>query len=101
MSDQAREIALTDSRLDDLERFRDVDFEQWKASMEKRFADAFPGGDHVGHCRYHDLMIEQLHDRKRLIRAIQEKTISGLVWAAVVGGGAALWFWFKAQVKGG
>lgn len=88
-----------DQRLDDLERFRDVDFKHWQEDLEKRFAEAFPGGDHVGHCRYHTLMIEDIADRKRLIAAIKEKTISGLVWAAVVGGGMALWFWFKAQVR--
>jgi hypothetical protein len=32
--------------------------ESWRKDMERRFAEAFPGGDHVGHCRYHDLMIE-------------------------------------------
>lgn len=82
----------TDERLSSLER--------WREDMEKRFADAFPGGDHVGHCRYHDLMIEDINSRKKLRQAVMEKTISGLVWAAVVGAGVAIWnYYFKA--KGG
>lgn len=69
-------------------------------ALEQRFAEAFPGGDHVGHCRYHTLMIEDINSRKRLRQAVMEKTISGLVWSAVVGAGVAIWnYYFKA--KGG
>jgi hypothetical protein len=100
MSGVSQDQVIIDERLDSLERYRDEN-DRWKVELENRFAEAFPGGDHVGHCRYHDLMIEQLHDRKRLISAIKEKTISGLVWAAVVGTGAAIWFYLKAQIRGG
>lgn len=75
--------------------------ERWRLEMDERFADAFPGGDHVGHCRYHELMIEQIEERRRLRQAILEKTISGLIWSAIVGGAAAVWFYLKAQIKGG
>ena len=83
---------MTDERLDALERWRD--------DMDKRFADAFPGGDHVGHCRYHVLMIEEIDSRKRLTQAVKEKTISGLAWAVVVVVGISMWSWIKAQLKG-
>lgn len=73
--------------------------ERWRLELEKRFAEAFPGGDHVGHCRYHDLMIEDIAARKRLRQAIVEKTISGLVWGAIIGIGAALWYGVIAYVK--
>lgn len=64
--------------------------------LERRFAEAFPGGDHVGHCRYHALMIEDIDGRKKLRQAVIEKTISGLVWSAVVGAGIAVWnYYFK------
>ena len=89
--EEHRAETMTDERLDSLERWRD--------SMEERFAEAFPGGDHVGHCRYHQLMIEDIDSRKRLRQAVMEKTISGLVWAIVVAAGIALWTWFKAQVR--
>lgn len=82
---------MTDERLDSLERWRD--------ELEKRFAEAFPGGDHVGHCRYHTLMIEDIDARKKLRQAVMEKTISGLAWAVMVAAGLALWQWFKTQVK--
>lgn len=69
--------------------------------LERRFTEAFPAGDHIGHCRYHALMIEDIDSRKRLRQAIMEKTISGIVWAGVVVVGVSLWAWIKAQVKGG
>ena len=52
---------------------------------------AFPHGDFEGHRRYHETMIEMLAERRRLRQAIQEKTISGLIWAALVGLGIAVW----------
>ncbi len=72
--------------------------ERWRTDLERRFAEAFPGGDHVGHCRYHDIMIEQVEERRRLRQAIQEKTISGLVWAAIVGIGYSVWEYTKAHL---
>lgn len=46
--------------------------------------NAFPGRDTEGHRRYHEVQIEMLHEKRRLRQAIQEKTISGLVWCAIV-----------------
>lgn len=86
-----RDLTMTDERLDALERWRD--------DMEQKWLAAFPGGDHIGHCAYHDLMIEEIRDRKRLIAAVQEKTISGLVWAGIVGLCLALWHYLKDQVR--
>lgn len=91
---------LTDQRLEDLERFRDIDFKNWQSDVERRFAEAFPGADHVGHCRYHQLMIEDIDAKKRLRQAVLEKTISGLVWSLVVALGVAAWQWIKGQARG-
>lgn len=45
---------------------------------------AFPAGDADGHRRYHELIIENTEAKKRLRAAIIEKTIPGLLWAALV-----------------
>lgn len=45
---------------------------------------AFPAGDLDGHRRYHEVQIQRLEETRRLRVAIQEKTISGLIWAGVV-----------------
>lgn len=83
---------MTDERLDSLERWRD--------DLEKRFAEAFPGGDHVGHCRYHALMIEQIEWKKRLWRAVMEKTVAGLVWGTLAAIALAVWQYIKTQLRG-
>lgn len=85
---------LTDERLDSLERRMDG-VERWQK-------DAVPNGDHVGHSRYHTLMIEQFEERRKMRRAIQEKTIAGLVWGFLVFVGLAAWAYIKSQIgKGG
>jgi hypothetical protein len=80
--------AETGERLDSLEA--------WQKDLERRFAEAFPGGDHVGHCRYHQLMIEDIDAKKRLREAIVQKTIAGLVWGAMIGLGIAVWQYIKS-----
>ncbi len=67
---------------------------EWEGKMEariKRIEDAFPGNDPMGHRRYHETQIEILDERRRLRIAIQEKTISALIWSAIVG--IIMWLW--------
>lgn len=69
---------------------------------DERIADiasAFPNGDTEGHRRYHQTMIEILEERRRLRVAIQEKTISGLVWALMVFIGLAAWHYIKTNLE--
>ena len=70
-----------------------VETNQRLGSLEKKLDSvviAFPNGDFEGHRRYHETMIEILTERRRLRMAIQEKTISGLIWASLVGIGVAV-----------
>lgn len=84
------EEVLTDERLDSLEHRMD--------KVEKWQTDAVPAGDHVGHCRYHQLMIEGIEGRKRLRQAIIEKTIPGLILAFLGFLALAAWAYFKSLV---
>lgn len=52
---------------------------------------AFPGDDAMSHRRYHELIIKQIEAKERLSQTIIEKTISGLVWSAIVAVGILLW----------
>ena len=61
---------------------------------------AFPNGDADGHRRYHELMIDDIESRKRLRQAIQEKTISALIWSAVAGAAIAAWHTVVDAVRG-
>lgn len=61
--------------------------EDKQSTMDSKLTDlvaAFPAGDTDGHRRYHQTMMDMLEERRRLRVAIQEKTISGLVWACIV-----------------
>ena len=63
------------------------DMEVRHTESEKAIASVvkgFPSGDIDGHRRYHEVMIENLAEKRRLRIAIQEKTVSGLVWAAAM-----------------
>lgn len=62
-------------------------------------ANAFPNTDTQGHRLYHQTMIEILQERRRMRVAIQEKTISGLVWAAMVFLGLAAWQYMKSHLE--
>lgn len=61
--------------------------------------NAFPSGDIDGHRAYHETMIEMLQEKRRLRMAIVEKTISGLLWAAIVVVLSALWLYIKEKLK--
>lgn len=63
-------------------------------AINSKFDRAFPSADIEGHRRYHEAMIEDLEARKRLAQAIKEKTISGLIWAAIVAMATAGWHEF-------
>lgn len=91
MSERTFEAINNDERLDSLERRMD-EVEKWQK-------DAVPNGDAVGHCRYHQLMIDGIEAKKRLRQAVIEKTIAGLVWGALVGLGAAFWHGAIAYLK--
>lgn len=64
--------------------------------IERQFKEAFPSGDYAGHKRYHEIQIEILLARRRLIAAVTEKSVSGLVWGLMVAIGLAVWgYYFK------
>lgn len=64
-------------------------------------SSAFPSSDFEGHRRYHETVIELLAERRRLRIAIQEKTISGLIWVGIVGMGTAVWHGVVSYIKYG
>lgn len=80
-------------RVDELER-------QVKDTRQ-RLLDAFPGGDTEGHRHYHEMMMEADRDRKKLIAAVKEKTVAGLVWALMIGLGLACWKYLLSLIGRG
>lgn len=87
-------MELSEESEDRLERI-----EERTATLERTFKEAFPDGDWAGHRRYHEVQIEMLLESRRLRAAVQEKTITGLVWLLLGVAGLAMWQWFKVQIK--
>lgn len=79
-----------------------------KSALDSRFDElkvllisAFPDGDPAKHRQYHDEVMDWMRERRDLMRAIREKTITALVWALMVGVGTALWQALKTKFGGG
>lgn len=61
----------------------------------QKLYNAFPGADVDGHRRYHDLIIENTAEKRRLRIAILERSYSGAVWALIIFMALAAWNYFK------
>ena len=59
------------------------------SAIKEHIVVAFAGGDPDGHRRAHEVMIDMLEERRRLVAAIKEKTVAGLIWAAAIWVGLA------------
>lgn len=60
------------------------DIHEIKTAVAELANTAFPDGDTEGHRRYHELIIQKTEEVRRLRVAIQEKTISALIWSFIV-----------------
>lgn len=68
-------------------------------ALNETIGKAFPDGDVEGHRRYHEMVIEEMESRKRLRRAIIEKTLTGFLWVAILWIGTAMWNEVQGYVK--
>ena len=94
------EIANSQKEIVDMMNNFEKRHQKHEAAIEKLFR-AFPDGDTEGHRRYHELMIENISEKRRLRVAIQEKTISGLIWSGLVGIALIVWNYFINLIKTG
>lgn len=58
----------------------------------------FPDGDLDGHRRYHELLIEEALERKRMRSAVFIHVAKASTWAVIVGLLALLWAGFKERI---
>lgn len=78
-------IELRDGQRGILEELASMKRDHVDAAKEAaQFRKAFPAEDLAGHCRYHQILIDALDEKRKLRIAIKEKTIAGLVWAAAL-----------------
>lgn len=90
VNEMRKEVHAILKRLDQMDN-RHKAMEEAQAKLQ----DAFPEGNTEGHRRFHELQIQRLAELRSLRIAIQEKTISGLLWSAVVFLAMAAWTYLK------
>lgn len=67
-------------------------------ALESLLKSGFPDGDLHKHRFYHDEVIEFMRGRREMWKAIQEKTLSGLLWSSMVSVGIAFWHYVKTKI---
>lgn len=70
-------------------------------ALEAHINKAFAGGDPDGHRRAHEAMIDMIEEKRKLRVAIQEKTISGLIWAFILFVGVSVFSEIRKAILGG
>ncbi len=92
---------IRDDQLRIIERLDQMDERHKNAEANlSRLFSAFPAQDVEGHRRYHELMIKRNEEIRSLRMAIQEKTISGLIFAAIGFVFIAVWHEVKSKMWG-
>ncbi len=67
--------------------------------LEKMIMGAFPGGDFEGHRRYHEEVIQDMQERRRMRNGVYEHLFKMGLWTVVLGGAAAVWQYLKEHLK--
>lgn len=70
-------------------------------AIEQKFSSAFVSDDPDGHRRFHEEYIERTSELRKLRTAIAEKTLSALVWSAIVFLCLSGWNHFLTIIKRG
>ncbi len=96
---------ITDTREDQqkiLRRLDDMDTRHKTADDAiTKLNSAIANSDYEGHRRFHEAMIERNRELRSLRIAVQEKTISGLIWSAMVLVALAVWNAITTKAQGG
>jgi hypothetical protein len=67
-------------------------------AIQKSLKEMAPHGDIDGHRKYHEALIEAQKRRVKIYDAIIEKTLTALLWAAIVAVCVAVWHEFQDRV---
>lgn len=60
----------------------------------------FPQNDPYGHCRYHEEVMQQMADRRKMRQDVMTHLLKTSSWGALVGILWVLWKYFKQQING-
>lgn len=86
------------SRLEEYAREESQRFDAKFEELKTLLKSAFPGGDPEEHRRYHQEAIEFMRERRELWKSIRERSLTALVWAALIGLGSAVWHYLQLKL---
>lgn len=90
VADMRDEVRTSMSQLFEQNKKMDMRVTASELRIDKLFK-AFPEGDTEGHARYHQVLIDMAEEKRRLWKAIIEKTLSALAWSLVLALGWVAW----------
>jgi hypothetical protein len=71
------------------------------SELEERMEEVekgFPNSDYAGHARYHQAIIEEYLEKKKLKSAVIEQLVKGSVWSLLLAAAAAAGTYIKEHV---
>lgn len=68
------------------------------SELKEAINKGFPHGDPDAHRRVHEGYIKTAEERSKLWAGVKEKSVSGIVWFALIALGTAVWEWFRREV---
>ena len=67
------------------------------SELEELIRAGFPYGDPVAHCKVHEGYMRRAEDRAAFWKSVWEKVATGMIYAAVVAVGTAVWQYVKSE----
>lgn len=64
----------------------------------KEVEKGFPNQDYAGHARYHQAIIDEFLEKKKLRSAVVEQIVKGSVWSLLAAAAVSGWTYFKDHV---
>lgn len=71
------------------------------AKLEERVdvvEKGFPDGDIAGHARYHQMVMDEYLEKRRIRQAVVEQVVKGSVWALLLAAAGAVWTYIKEHM---
>ena len=108
LSADAKALLVAMQAMQQQQQLRDAEQQDQRTALQREIMalsaamkTGFPDGDLDGHRRYHELLIEEALERKKMRSAIFIHVAKSSTWALILGLLAVLWIGFKKKLETG
>ena len=105
LSADAKALLVAMQAMQQQQQLRDAEQQDQRTALQREIMalsaavkTGFPDGDLDGHRRYHELLIEEALERKKMRSAIFIHVAKSSTWALILGLLAVLWIGFKKKL---